>query len=291
MDTIKNDFWSSFLLKHKEFQDSLNIINSSLDICVIGPISELVSNSSDFLLNYYQQVSHSSVDSKSFLKSIERIHKYPITISYNQSDLRKFDDIEESLRFIRGRIIEVNCVAVNKYCGISEEELSVEPGDKLEVRDGNYHEHWCKGIKEDGTLGFLPSNCIRIHKYANILTDLSDGYAIKEINLRELLEIVGGFCIKTKGFINKLKEFTNISEISKKIFHLGCKLQDLLKINDIFLEELKSRIKQALIGYIPYLSLYLDIYNIIPEILTLSTENIRKSPTFNEILSEIVRDI
>ena len=291
MDTIKEEFWTSFLHKHKEFQDSLMNITSTLSFSCIGPLSEVIMNCSEFLIKYSKELFEISEDSNIHIKSLEKTWKYPIVLRYSQNSLKRFESIEESLQLIRARTIEINCIAVNCYKGITEDEISVNIGEKLEIRDGRYHDHWCKIIKADGKIGFLPSNCVRIFKYATVLTEAQGHYDIKSFTVEEIIQKFVKINITIKGFLTVIKEITKKNQFNKEILRIESKLFDILKIHSLFISENPEKIENTLKDYIAYLSLYLDLFNLIVTFVQITSEELTKFFDCISLCEEIVRHI
>ena len=287
MDSIKDDTWSSFLYKHKEFQQSLLDITNSVSFRLLGPIAEVVLNTSEFLKKYSENNAKVSNSANLYLETLESELKYPISIKYSQKTLKKYS-LEQSFQYIRSRIIEVNSEAIQTYTAINSDELSINIGDKLEIRDGVYHQHWCKALREDGKTGFIPSSSVMIYKYSTIIAELKDNYDIANLTSDDVIKTIKTTQDKFLQIISKFPEAKQDALTTKIFLQLEFKLKTLIKANKLFSKELKENIEKAFEDFVVYLSIYLDTYNIIELSSQLLTDEHKKSLMFIDLTDEIM---
>ena len=262
-------------------------ITNSVSFRLLGPIAEVVLNTSEFLKKYSENNAKVSNSANLYLETLESELKYPISIKYSQKTLKKYS-LEQSFQYIRSRIIEVNSEAIQTYTAINSDELSINIGDKLEIRDGVYHQHWCKALREDGKTGFIPSSSVMIYKYSTIIAELKDNYDIANLTSDDVIKTIKTTQDKFLQIISKFPEAKQDALTTKIFLQLEFKLKTLIKANKLFSKELKENIEKAFEDFVVYLSIYLDTYNIIELSSQLLTDEHKKSLMFIDLTDEIM---
>ena len=262
-------------------------ITNSVSFRLLGPIAEVVLNTSEFLKKYSENNAKVSNSANLYLETLETELKYPISIKYSQKTLKKYS-LEQSFQYIRSRIIEVNSEAIQTYTAINSDELSINIGDKLEIRDGVYHQHWCKALREDGKTGFIPSSSVMIYKYSTIIAELKDNYDIANLTSDDVIKTIKTTQDKFLQIISKFPEAKQDALTTKIFLQLEFKLKTLIKANKLFSKELKENIEKAFEDFVVYLSIYLDTYNIIELSSQLLTDEHKKSLMFIDLTDEIM---
>lgn len=288
MDSIKDDFWASFLYKHKEFLSSLATIKESVPINLIGSISELVSNVSEFLIKYSKSLDPITPISKSYIYELEKTLKYPISLYYNQIRLQKYPNVNDALRVARARVFESNCVVKADYIAVHPNELSIRIGDPLELRKPKNAESWYKAINLNGEMGYIPFACASPYKYSIILNEIQGYYDINSMIITDIIDAIKKAENIIKQTISSIKSHKVTPITNKKLPKLENKLHELIIANKLLLNELKENIQHGLLDYTIYLVLYIDIYHTIQSIISIIPHQTKVSLNLGELIDEIV---
>lgn len=294
MDSIKEECWTTYLIKHKEFISNLQDLDKSIEKKLAGPISEMVSTGADFMFKHAEMYNKAAIGgkgSKAYLENLEKHKNYKVSVKYRQENLQHFSNSDEIFNYIRSRIKENNCEVVQKYKAISDNELSTAFGDFLEIKYGDFHEHWCRGVNDLGQKGFVPSNSVRVYKFGKIFTEIEDDFHVEDIKFEEFLGICNSHIKYLEENVEKSKEKLSIGENLKILVRLLSKYLDIAAITKVFMQEILSEIPDSLEKYLTYLTLYLDAYKLISKLMQKVSEDTKKTLKLQEILEEFVKSI
>lgn len=279
MEIIKEDYWSSYLIKHKEFQDLIERVRIKAGLLFVAPVCEAVVLASDVFLVAARVLQGVKADADLELERIRDFDGYKTRLGYKQMELGEFKGFD----WIRRLFFESNSEIIKEFDPTGSGELQVKPGQRFYLYTGDFHQNWCKGVSETGQKGFIPKSCVKVFANAQILQESDTVYKIQPSNEKDLICLCSEHLIKLQNFV---KNYKTMPENIKDQRHLLTIMSNAIELSAAV--ELLLKNPQKFSNFLNFLPLYVGSYMICLKILRNSYEKTQLVQFVGEILNEFV---
>lgn len=286
MELIKEDYWTSYLLKHKEFQLSLNELQDSAKAHFVSPVVQHVRFCTGFLSTYAENLKQVE-ESVGKGESLMRIQDFNARFEYNQRSLKVLEK-EKIFGYVRAKMFEGNSGVVKDFEPTGPGELKVEKGDRFMVRSGDFHCNWVKGIGGDGNKGFVPKVCVEVFRFGLVLQEPDRVYKISFGNIDFKCEIEKH--LETlSGFIKSYTKINKPVQREQHLIRLMSRIGEIIRANKILLHNYQE-FDEIIQDYFVFLPNYTESYHFCLKVLQSSSEKLVLSPLICAIAEEIVKN-
>lgn len=279
MEVIKEDYWNSYLVKHREFMELIDGLGLKAELLFVAPICEVVVLVSEVILEAFDKFQEIKNEAHLVLRSQRDFAGYKMRLAYKQNVFEEFKGFD----WVRRQIFESNSEVAKCFEPNGNSELQVKPGQGFLMRAGDFHHNWCKGILSDGKKGFVPKSCVQVFSNAQILQEPDRIYKIKPITKEEFIKLGLEHVEKLSNFMKSYKQITENCKDQRHLISLISNLMELSSANTILIQN-----PDQLPSFLHYLPLYIESHSLCVKILQKSPEKLQLSPLIITILTEIV---
>jgi len=279
MDVIKEDYWNSYLLKHREFMELVDGLGTKAELLLVAPICEVVVLVSEVILQVFEKFEKIQKEAGKVLGSQRDEAGYKTRLAYRQSEFEEFKGFD----WVRKQVFESNSEVIKHFQPNGNSELMVEPGQRFLMRTGDFHQNWCKGIASDGKKGFIPKSCIKIFANAQILQEPDRVYKTPAVTKEDFMKSALEHRSMLSNFIKNSKQVLESFKDQRHLVSLVSNLMELSSANGIFIQY-----PDQLPSFLHYLPLYIESQSLCTKLLTNSPEKLQLSTLIITILTEIV---
>ena len=286
MELIKEDYWTSYLLKHKEFQKSLIDLQGSAKVHFVQPIVEHIRYASQFLSTYAENMREVE-ENVGKSEILTRIQDFSVRFEYNQRDLKVFDK-DTIFRYARIKMFVGNSGIVKSFDPTGPGELRVEKASRFMLRNGDFHHNWVKGIACDGHKGFVPKVCVEVFRFGLVLQEPDRVYKITLGNIDFKCEIEKHL----QALLGFAKSYTKINKALQKEQHLVrlmSRIGEIIRANQILFLNYQD-FDEIIQDYFVFLPNYPESYHFCLKVLKSSSEKLILSPFVCAVAEEIVNN-